>query len=98
MSVPNNRHCEWAGGGKGRKGTEDGGASSVPDFLLQLQELLVGENDEFLATVFSDDWRVDAHGGLSGWILSDAGDPATGWDSGEVIPGAPTGIPSRGNA
>ena len=42
-------------------------------FLLHLQELLVGENDEFLASVFFDDLRVDDHGGVSGRILSDGG-------------------------
>lgn len=43
------------------------------DFRLHLQELLIGEHDEFLAAVFLDDLWVDAHGGFSGRIPSDGG-------------------------
>ena len=38
------------------------------DFLLHLQELLVGEHGEFLASVFFDELRVDTYGGSSGRI------------------------------
>ena len=45
----------------------------VLDFCLHLQELLVGQNDEFLAAVFFDDLWMDAHGGFSGRIPFDVG-------------------------
>jgi len=45
----------------------------VLDLLLHLQELVVGQNYEFLASVFFDDLRVDAHGGFSGRIPFDGG-------------------------
>jgi hypothetical protein len=45
----------------------------ILNFLLHLQEFVVGQNDEFLAAVFSDDLRVDAHGGFGGSIPFDGG-------------------------
>lgn len=50
----------------------------ILDFLQHLQELLVGEDVEFLAAFFLDDLRVAAHGRFSARILSGGGSGRSG--------------------